>query len=242
MSLTKTPLTNNQLQVVLTGKLGDGILATNGRAKMHPEVSYPYYYQSNSIYYEYVAFKKRLLGNLCRSDIRDRINGGYKANHIFTIATVSHPQITEIAKESLIDSLNRLDELGLALWFYDDGSLHQKKLFYNLNTQSFSKDENVNIIAPFLKDRFGITAKPTIERKADGREFWYLRIPKYTGTFVVSDILERYPVSCFNYKIIGSDVVSKWNLLNLQLQKENIDPLSLHPKTLCSMLNKITAA
>lgn len=55
-----------------------------------------------------------------------------------------------------------MDDLGLAMWFYDDGSLHQTKLFYNLNTQAFSKETNEQIIVLFLA-KYNIHAVPTIE-------------------------------------------------------------------------------
>ena len=116
-------LTEEQLQVILTGKFGDGCLATNHLSKLHPEKDYAYYYMTNSICLEYIQFKKKLLGNLCHKDILCDINRGYKDNLIFKIATISHPQITEIAKEPVDKSIVRLTDLGVALWLYDDGSL-----------------------------------------------------------------------------------------------------------------------
>lgn len=46
-------------------------------------------------------------------------------------------------------ALNLMDDLGVALWFYDDGSLHKTKLFYNLNTQAFSQEINQDLFVPF---------------------------------------------------------------------------------------------
>lgn len=231
-------LTNEQIQVILTGKFGDGCLATNSQAKLHPERNYNYYYMTSSIHKNYLVYKKQLLGNLCNHDINQEMNRGYKSDIIYKLASISHPQITEIFHESIDKSLYRLDDLGFALWIYDDGSLHQKKQFYNLNTQSFSKEENYDIIVPFLKTRFDITAIPTIERKKDGREYWYLRIKRYDGAFIVSEILSRYPVECFKYKCIDEDTLLKWKKVQENALNSNIDLNLLHPKTIGCLIKK----
>jgi len=50
--------------------------------------------------------------------------------------------------------LNReLTAFGLAIWFMDDGAADRNQL--RLNTQSFSKDENL-LLAEFLHAKFGI--------------------------------------------------------------------------------------
>lgn len=232
-------LTEEQLQVILTGKFGDGCLATNHLSKLHPENEYPYYYMTSSVCLEYIQFKKKLLDDLCRRDILCDTNRGYKDNLIFRLTTVSHPQITQIAKESVDKSITRLTDLGVALWLYDDGSLHQKKHFYNLNTQSFSKEVNYDVFVPFFKDRYDITAIPTIERKKDGREFWYLRIRKYDGAFVVSELLSKYPVSGLEYKLIDKSLINKWNILKQDLIRDGVDVNSIHPKTLAARLNRL---
>lgn len=58
----------------------------------------------------------------------------------------------------LKEVLDNLDDLGLALWFYDDGSLHQTKLFYNLCTHKFSREIHEDILVPFF-NKWGIFLK-----------------------------------------------------------------------------------
>jgi hypothetical protein len=236
--LNTKALSNEQIQVLLTGKFGDGCFATNSHAKQRPDFNWSYYYVTSSINIDYILYKEKLLGSLCRTKILCSENKGYKKNLIFKLSTLSHQQITEIAKESLEASLCRMDELGFALWLYDDGSLHRKKQFYNLNTQAFSREVQYDLFVPFLKNRFGIVATPTIERKADGRSFWYLRIKKYDGAFTASEILSKYPIHGFEYKRIEDKTIEKWNTLQKELKSKDIDITSLHKKTLCSMLNK----
>lgn len=232
-------LNNNQIQVILTGKFGDGCLAHNGREKLLPNSKYNVCYTTSSTHLDYIVWKKILLGNLCLNDIRLSINCGYKRNLIYSLSTSVHPEITKIPKESIEDSLNRMDELGFALWFYDDSSLHKRKDFYNLCTHSFTEEVQREIIVPFLKNRFDIIAKPTVGRKRDGREFYYLRIGKFDGAFTVSRILSKFPVSSFSYKRISSETIHKWSKLQEQLKSAGIDYTKLNKHHLSNILEKI---
>ena len=227
-------LSNNQLQTLLTGKFGDGCLHKRTNNK-------EFCYSTSCIYKDYLEFKKDLLGNLVTDKgIIEDVNRGYKQNVIYKMATHSSILISEIVEQSLEDSLNLMDDLGLALWFYDDGSLHKDKYFYNLNTQKYSEEINRDLFVPFLKDKFDIKATPTIERKKDGREFWYLRIGKWDGSTIISEILSKYPVTSYNYKLWSSETIQKWSKLQEQLKSTNIDIKTLHPRTLTTMLNKIS--
>ena len=145
---------------------------------------------------------------------------GYAQKPIYRLYTHVDPDIQLIGNMSIEEGLNLMDDLGLAIWFYDDGSLHKTDLFYNLNTQAFSEEVNRDLFVPFLKN-FGIIAKPTIERKKDGREFWYLRIGRYDGAYEISQILNKYPVNCYNYKVWSSETIQNWSKLQEWLKNNN---------------------
>lgn len=197
-------LTNNQLQVILTGKFGDGCLYIPKQLK-HGN----YYYYTNSIQEDIIKFKLQLLDNLVfNKNIYSIINTGYKKNTLYSIRSISSKLITDIACEYWKISLNRLDELGLALWFYDDGSLHKTQLFYNLNTQKFSKEDNLYIIN-YLYKKWGIKALLTPEHKKSGKTYLYLRIKKYEGAIFISDIMRKYYIPCYDYKLISSETSLK---------------------------------
>ena len=203
-------LSNEQLQVIVSGKFGDGCIST---PKTCVDGSM---YRTNCIHEEYIDFKASLLGDLV-SNKNFTLKNGYCQTPIYSMYTHTSPEITKIKNMDIESSLTLLDDLGLALWFYDDGSLHKSKLFYNLNTQEFSKEVNEDLFVPFLK-KFDIIAKPTIERKKDGREFWYLRIGKYDGAYEISQILNKYRMNCFNYKIWSSETIHNWSKLQEQLK------------------------
>lgn len=227
-------LSNEQYQVLLTGKFGDGCLHKNKEANAN------FMYTTNSINKEIVEFKKNLLGNLASpAKIRSYINKGFKNNIIYAGGSKSSYLITQFYNEDWKESLEKMDDLGLALWFYDDGSLHKTKHFYNLNTQKFSKEDN-EYIAEVFKRKWEIIAIPTIEKKKDGREFWYLRIRKYEGAFKISEILNKYYLNCYSYKIISSETIQKWSKLQEELKSAGKDTKDFHPRTLHSMMSKIS--
>jgi hypothetical protein len=202
-------LNNNQEQVLLTGMLGDGHLTKPKNENSNS------LYTTNCIHKEYVEYKKELLGDLS-FNISSRTNNGYKKGIIYTVTTKRSKVITDIKNKSLVEILEKLNELGIALWFYDDGSLHKRALFYNLNTQKFSKEENITVLE-YLK-KYNIYAKVTPERKKDGRIFYYLRISKYEGAYEISKILNKYYIDCYKYKIWSSETIQKWSKLQEQLK------------------------
>lgn len=222
-------LSNEQIQVLLTGKFGDGCLST---PKSCVDNSL---YSSNSIHEEYVDFKIKLLGNLASKKSRISSNE-YAKTPIWQFHTHVSPDITKIKNMDIETALNLMDDLGVALWFYDDGSLHKTKLFYNLNTQAFSQEINQDLFVPFLS-KFGIFAKPTIERKRDGREFWYLRISRYEGAYEITQLLNKYPVHCYNYKVWSSETIQNWS--KLQEQLKSIDATNLSIRSIAAMLRRI---
>ena len=189
------PLTESEKQVVLTGVVGDGCLA-----KINPTARH-YIYSTNSRFKVYIKFKQNFLTNLRYSKCCMGKNKGYTRNNIFQFHTQGHPEITAIALDSIENNLQKLTDLGIALWFYDDGSLHQKKHFYNLNTQAFSKKIQEELFIPFLKKRLGVMATLAQDKKLDGRHFYYIRINKNDGAEKISALLKRYYCPCFKYKI-----------------------------------------
>lgn len=222
-------LSNEQLQVILTGKFGDGSLTT---PKTCTDNSL---YSTNCINKEYIDFKGDLLGDLL-SNKNYRENTGYSKKIIWYLTTHVSSDITTIKNMSIEEALNLMDELGLALWFYDDGSLHKSKLFYNLNTQEFSREINEDIFVPFLA-KFGITAKVSPDRKKDGTEYWYLRIGRYDGSYEISTILNKYPINCFNYKVWSSETIQNWSKLQEELKR--IGKLDSSNRTKAAVLSKI---
>ena len=134
-------LNEEEIQVVLTGIFGDGNLHLNGNYHV---------YSTSSINKEYILYKKSFFKNLKTGPCTENLNGGYKKSNIFKFSTNSHPELSAIKNDSVENNLYKLNDLGVALWFFDDGSLHQKKKFYNLNTHAFNLEIHKDLFIPFF--------------------------------------------------------------------------------------------
>lgn len=196
-------LTVEQRQVLLTGFYGDGGLYKNGAGN--------YYYAASSITKDLLTLKRNLLGDLKSSDITKyhQKNSFKKGSSIYNIHSKASSLITDFYNRDVKLVLGDFTELGIALWFYDDGSLHKSNYFYNLCTHAYSREYQEEYLLPLL-ETFKIKGKITVERKKDGREFYYIRVGKHDGAFNISEILRKYPVRGMEYKIWGSDFSEAW--------------------------------
>lgn len=211
--------TREQTQVFLTARLGDGCIShTNSNS---------WIYTTNCKHLEYLQYKKGLLG---KGKISHCNRNGYSQTPIYTMYGGAYPELQYIKTMSLTQVLNNLDYLGIALWFYDDGSLHKRDLYYNLNTQKFTKEEHENILLPYFKN-MNITAKIRVDNNHK-IPLYYLGINKYEGANLISEILHEYPISCYSYKLWSSETIQKWS--NLQEKVKSTDK-DLTPRQLAAV-------
>lgn len=222
--------TREQLQVFLTAHLGDGCIHTSN--------SNSTYYITNCIHEEYIDFKKTLLGNMFKKKKLIPENG-YANTPIWGMRSKSSKDLNILKEMDISEVVNHLDELGIALWFYDDGSLHRVKGFYNLNTHKFPKEIQEEVFIPFFH-KFGIYPTLRTERKKDGRLFYYLSINKYNGADKISEILSKYPIDCYSCKVWSSETIQKWSKLQEELKSANIDIKTLSSKKLGALWSKIS--
>jgi hypothetical protein len=222
--------TREQQQVFLTSQLGDGYIGISNSNSV--------YYTTNCKYEEYIDYKISLLGEMFKRKFHQKENG-YNKTPIWIMRSKSNKYLQCIKDMSIIDIVNNLDELGIALWFYDDGSLHKEKLFYNLNTHKFTKEIQEKMFISFFH-KFNIYPVLRIDKKKDGRTFYYLSIGKYNGAYEISKILQKYYVDCYSYKIWSSETIQKWSKLQEKLKSTNIDISKLSHRKLSIMLTKIS--
>ena len=197
--------TREQTQVFLTARLGDGCISSTNSGSI--------IYTSNCKHKEYLEFKKQLIGKGRISCIE---RNDYTQTPIYTYYGGSWFELSLIKQLPIQEVINNLDELGIALWFYDDGSLHKRDLYYNLNTQSFTKEVQEQVFIPFFKS-LGITAKIRCDNN-HSRPLYYLGINKYEGANIISSILAKYPIDCYSYKLWSSETIQKWSKLQEELK------------------------
>lgn len=150
-------LNNTQLQVILGSILGDGTIARSSvTANFHFKVSH------GDRQKDYIDFKQKLLQNVTKHDLYNISNfRGFnkrKNARIYTAQTIPLYQLEEIGALCLKNGkkvvtreyLDKLDLLGIAIWFMDDGDNH-----LNFATGSFSHDE-CQIICTYFKEKWDL--------------------------------------------------------------------------------------
>lgn len=225
-------LSNEFKQVVLSGILGDGCLYNQNKDIKKGN----YMYLTSCIHKEYIDYKCNIL-SILKPKIGYIKENGYCKTPIYTLRTLSSNILTNFSKYNLKTICDNIDELGLALWFYDDCSLHKHKLFYNINTQSFTKEEQEEFLIPLL-NRFNIFPKITKEVKKNGNVYYYLRVSKFEGSFEISTILKKLPFKCFNYKLWSSETIHFWSKLQVQLKSLGIRATNRRLSNLLKILEK----
>lgn len=193
-------INENIKQLYISGILGDGHLRSSGVMMF------------SCIHEEYMLWKKELSGEI-GTDVKEVDNKGFKKDgKIFKCSLKTSEIGKSFVGKSVEDCVKDLNDLGLALWLYDDGSLHKKNLFYNINTHSFSREIEEDVLIPKL-NTFGIYPKILTETKKDGRVFSYLYVSKYKGAFIINDILNKYPLECYSYKRIPKYIEDNYKYL-----------------------------
>lgn len=186
-------LTNEQEQTIFSGILGDGSLSHSGNMSF------------SCIHKEYLELKHNLLGDLCIGGVKQRDNNGYKKGSIYWISTKANDYCKHIYSLEIEDFINKLDELGVALWAFDDGALHKKDYFFNINTHAIDFETQENVLIPFL-NKFDIFPKIYSETKKDGRKFNYLYIPLWSGVFELSKMMRKLNLGCYSYKLLPKEL------------------------------------
>jgi|GEM_PF-5179895 len=161
-------LSERQQQIILGTVLGDGSVGfvcnrrtgvrTNARLRTR---------QSTKRQLEYARWKHAALEPLS-SKLQIKVNHGY-GQEVAVFNTLSHPFILEAGNQVYRPQksinrpyLDRLDVLGFAVWWMDDGSTT------SLSTHAFTVQEN-QIIIDWLWDRWEITASIMIDKRVQRR-------------------------------------------------------------------------
>lgn len=198
-------LTNNEIQLLLSLYFGDG---SYNKQSLNGDYSVI----TNCIHKDSLEYKKTLLNTLNSSEIVYKKNAGYKKDGMIYNWTINTNKAnTDIYLTSFEKKLEMLDELGIALWFYDDGSLHKKALFYNLCTHAFTIEQQELILKRLLD--FGIKGHLLRELKKDGRVFYYISINKCDGAHIISQIMNKVKIDSMSYKLWSSTTIQEWSTL-----------------------------
>jgi len=150
-------------QVLIGSLLGDGSLQRKG-------FSNPIYSEEHSLSQESYALWKNQFFNFkisypTRTDLKRKANKTYQQICLFSRATprllnyyYRHYPSPERKKVVTREILTKLNPLGIAVWYCDDGSFDYDSNRIILSTDGFSQQENL-LIQDFFKTKYDIEFK-----------------------------------------------------------------------------------
>lgn len=152
-------LNKTQTSVLVGSLLGDGTLRIGDRAfnanfKVEQGLR-----QKDYVFWKYRVFKKWVITPPKISYRYNNIGLPYAKSWWFR--TLRHPEMTKFrkvfypggSKAVPANLADWLDELALAVWVMDDGSLNQNKM--DISTYSFGRDE-ISLLQEILYERFSL--------------------------------------------------------------------------------------
>ena len=193
-----------QEQIIIGCLLGDGSISKDNRNSCHQSCLE---FKQGPKQKDYLWWKYHQLKNLCISEPKELNNGQWRfrtVNHpVFSeMRKFWYPEKTKIISYSLIDKINIL---GLSVWFMDDGSNSNQGLFLKFCTCGFSYNENI-ILRNVLQDKFQIKSQIRIYGG-------YNHLVIETGNRLkFINLIKPFIVPCLNYKL-NIDRLEKMNEL-----------------------------
>jgi len=193
--IKKKELNYTQRQCILGGLIGDGSINRNSNYLItHCEKQLPY-----------LEYKITLMGELFQRKPKKYKN---KTGFQYCIGTIKHPTFEELRKIvypndkiKIGDWINEIDELGLAIWYLDDGTYNKKHGGQcSLSTDAYSLEEN-ETIRDFIENKFNIKASTTkyYDKRYDKTRYRTL-FSRVEGE-KLRDIVSKYTPECLKYKI-----------------------------------------
>ena len=191
-------LTPNEEQIILGGLLGDlhcRITHTSKNARLEGG------HGSNQI--GYLDYKTKLLGRL-NWTVRLAKDGSthYESKSFQCLNeyyTLFYPNRRKLVNKTTLD---RLDKLGLLIWYLDDGNYHLRDKTSRIYTNCFSYEEQL-IIKKWFEDKWNIS--PKIYQYKDQNNYpgkiWYYLNFSVSETKKLHDLFVNFIIpECMKYK------------------------------------------
>lgn len=203
-NLREIEFSAEQKSIVVGSVLGDGYL----RPSIH---GYALAMTHSEKQKDYLEWKKQRLAPFVVSDTPSiRITESTKAfsaTALYSYNTIFHPFLTQIRELAYPDNvktvtsqlLELVDDVALAIWFMDDGSLNKRYGTMSISTNSFTLEENELIQSWFL-DKYGLETKIEKQVQRSGRITYSTRINARPAR-ILREVLSPYIPSCMRYKV-----------------------------------------
>lgn len=209
--LRKQPLSNDQYQIVLGTLMGDGCLIKSSKTELSN--LYKVFWTHSEKQVDYLSWIKEQMfpfsvGKLIKYQRTDRVRKNGDPLIQYHLQTIGHDAFNRIhnilyrgtKKFVTRRYLNKLDLLGIATWYMDDGSYSIKNKSMVLCTNGFSLSEN-RTIQKWFWQKFKIECKISkTTKKETGKIYYYLRFC-VKDTIKFQDLISKYMIPSMQYKL-----------------------------------------
>lgn len=205
-------ITPRQMSIINGSLLGDSCLKNNSTQTAYLSIAHTIKQK------EYVDWIYNELKSICPTLPKKYTS---KDNKYITyyFASESRRDLKEIRDKIYIPHktvskwwINQIDDMGLAVWYMDDGSLqyiNKTKSVFSFATNSFSQEENY-ILAGMLKDKFSLNIEVRPFNKKSGIQY---------NLFISDDSFEDFQKIVSPYVIESMKYKLPCDLSNVHLQK-----------------------
>lgn len=197
-------LSSQQKEVIYGSLLGDASIKFGGReGNKNAFLSIS---QTNKALTE---FKYKIMNDFVKTGVKSYRDNRPKRKKMYYFNTISHPFFTNIYNEIYKTGvktiskqwLDKLTPLGLAMWYFDDGSITKSTHQMRISTEGFSYKEHL-----LMKDYFNKKWKIKVDIKKSSRPNKYIlsfrakernKFFKFIGAFIIPQM--QYKI-CKNLK------------------------------------------
>lgn len=190
-------------RMAINARLGDGMLGRGKNANIT-------YMSTDKLLLEH---KERLLLAEGYKGIRwgTQPSGYGGTKTIYNMTTFVNERATAVRDADIDVLLTRIEEDDLILWYLDDGSWHKGANTMHFYSNMLTETES-NLLMDRIEHLYGVRPKLNIDRKKDGRQFYYLYFPRdLTKIFrpKVKEYLIKNGLTSLYYKFGGLDYIEK---------------------------------
>jgi hypothetical protein len=184
----------NESNLFLNAVFGDGCVSYN-RARAKGTVPVRFGSSNKSL----IEYKASIIGGNVNQGTQD-VSSWSPGKSVYSTTKAMENPFPGKSKFELISYLTYED---LLLWILDDGSYHKRNGFLNLNSHALSRSENIEL-AFHLWHSLGIESRILVDKKKDGRFFFYQYIPAAQYDSIKPDVLNflrENNIEGFDYKV-----------------------------------------
>jgi len=190
-------MTQNEKQLIISSYTGDAYWMKQKRCL---RIKFGNYVKN------YLEYKHSLVTTLQKSKIWGSVN---RKNILYEFTVGKSPILNELKEENfwtIEKQLGPINELGLALLIFDDGSFHKTLNYYNLYIGKYYSKNFAEQFNSLLNDKFILHGARHKQKGAKGHFIQY----KVYDTPKIATILNKFNEHDYIYKIPSSETIAKY--------------------------------